>query len=91
MLTYTYKIILLHQFLAKQHRCTMQNGGCDQLCIPTEASERICGCAVGYVKEDDFHCTPYKNFAIVTQLDIARGYSLTDSSEAMVPIAGPGM
>ncbi|XKL63596.1 hypothetical protein PGB90_005960 [Kerria lacca] len=74
----------------KQHRCTMQNGGCDQLCIPTEASERICGCAVGYVKEDDFHCTPYKNFAIVTQLDIARGYSLTDSSEAMVPIAGPG-
>lgn len=50
----------------------------------------MCGCSVGYVKEDDVHCSAYKNFAIVTQLDITRGFSLTDSAEAMVPISGPG-
>lgn len=77
-------------FIAKQHPCATSNGGCDQLCIPAEGFASVCGCSVGYTKEDDFHCSPYKNFAIVTQLDITRGYSLTDPSEAMVPISGPG-
>lgn len=76
--------------VAKSHPCLQQNGGCDQLCIPFEGFARVCGCSVGYTKEDDVHCAAFKNFAIVTQLDITRGFSLTDSSEAMVPISGPG-
>lgn len=51
---------------------------------------RTCACSVGYKKENEVNCSPYKTFAVVTQLDMSRGYSLKDSSEAMVPITGPG-
>lgn len=67
------------------------NGGCEQLCIPHEASTRVCSCSIGYKKENEVTCTAYKTFAVVSQLDITRGYSLKDSAEAMVPITGPGM
>lgn len=77
-------------FAVQQHPCQQSNGGCEQLCIPSEGFARKCSCSVGYTREDEVHCAPYKNFAIVTQLDITRGFSLTDSSEAMVPISGPG-
>jgi low density lipoprotein-related protein 2 len=35
-------------------------------------------------------CTPYDSFAIVSQLKLARGFSIKDSGEAMMPIAGKG-
>lgn len=72
------------------HPCALQNGGCEQICIPSEFKTRICACSVGYRKENEVVCVPYKSFAVVSQLDMTRGYSLKDSSEAMVPIAGPG-
>ncbi len=87
--TLTQILQLKNFFPAKQHPCSSSNGGCEQLCIPAEGYARVCGCSVGYSKEE-LNCLPYKSFAIVTQLDITRGYSLTDSSEAMVPISGPG-
>lgn len=74
----------------QQHPCLQRNGGCDQLCIPFEGFARKCACAMGYTNEDEVHCAPYKNFAIVSQLDITRGFSLNGVSEAMVPISGPG-
>lgn len=73
------------------HPCMNNNGGCEQLCIPHEASTRVCSCSVGYKKENEVNCAAYKTFAVVSQLDITRGYSLKDSAEAMVPITGPGM
>ena len=37
-----------------------------------------------------FKCTLPRSFAIVSQLDIVRGYSLDGAAEAMVPISGKG-
>ncbi|XP_060535234.1 low-density lipoprotein receptor-related protein 2 [Cylas formicarius] len=72
------------------HPCAVGNGGCDQICIPGEGRSRSCACGVGYRRNDANGCSPYITFAVVTQLDVARGYSLKDSSEAMVPISGLG-
>lgn len=71
------------------HPCMNSNGGCEQLCIPADSNSRVCACSVGFRKENEVSCSPYKTFAVVSQLDITRGYSLKDSSEAMVPISGP--
>lgn len=73
-----------------QHPCMSANGGCEHFCMPNEGGARVCACGIGYKKENEISCTPFKSFAVVSQLDVARGYSLKDSSEAMVPIAGPG-
>ncbi|KAI5717758.1 hypothetical protein M8J77_010754 [Diaphorina citri] len=74
------------------HPCLINNGGCEHLCIPKNHLGYTCSCAVGFKKDSDRDtgCSDYKTFAVVTQLDITRGYSLKDSAEAMVPISGPG-
>lgn len=72
------------------HPCLINNGGCEQLCLPASGGTRVCACGMEYRKISDTRCEPYKTFAVVTQLDVARGYSLKDSKEAMVPIAGVG-
>lgn len=77
-------------FAVAIHPCLANNGGCDQLCIPSEGGQRVCSCSVGYKKDDNGGCVPYKTFAVVAQLDIIRGYSLKDFSEAIVPISGAG-
>lgn len=73
-----------------QHPCQSNNGGCEHICLPHENGQRLCQCAIGYRKENEVNCLPYKTFAVVSQLDVTRGYSLKDSSEGMVPIAGSG-
>ncbi|XP_075155675.1 low-density lipoprotein receptor-related protein megalin [Haematobia irritans] len=73
-----------------QHPCQTSNGGCEHICIPDDGASRSCACGIGYRKENDINCVSYKTFAVVSQLDVTRGYSLTDSSEAMVPISGTG-
>ncbi|XP_066998103.2 low-density lipoprotein receptor-related protein 2 [Anabrus simplex] len=72
------------------HPCSHNNGGCEHLCIPIGESSRVCSCSVGYKKQNEMNCVAYKTFAVVSQLEITRGYSLEDPSEAMVPISGPG-
>lgn len=72
------------------HPCLQNNGGCEQVCIPSEGGSRVCGCSIGYRKENDLSCVPYKRFAVVSQLDLLRGFSLTDSAEAMLPVTGQG-
>ena len=74
---------------ASSHPCTLNNGGCDHLCLPSEKGSHVCACSIGFRKESDVHCVPYTSFAVVTQLDIARGYSFSDAADAMVPISGP--
>ncbi|KAF0767414.1 low-density lipoprotein receptor-related protein 2, partial [Aphis craccivora] len=73
------------------HPCAVtKNGGCQQFCIPSENGNRVCACSVGYKKEFDIKCTPHSSFAVVSQVDLVRGYSLTDTLDAIVPISGPG-
>lgn len=71
------------------HPCLLNNGNCDQICIPAEGRSRTCACGIGY-KKTEGGCAPYRSFAVVSQLDMTRGYSLKDSGEAMVPITGQG-
>ncbi|XP_017778488.1 PREDICTED: low-density lipoprotein receptor-related protein 2 isoform X2 [Nicrophorus vespilloides] len=84
----TFTIFKKRQFI--DHPCLQNNGGCDQICLPGEARTRVCACSVGYRKENEINCSPYKTFPVVAQLDMIRGFSLKDSSEAMVPISGTG-
>lgn len=72
------------------HPCFVENGGCSHICIPAENSGKVCACSVGYKKDETGGCGSYKTFAVVSQLDIIRGYSLKDASEAIVPISGIG-
>ncbi|XP_049818680.1 low-density lipoprotein receptor-related protein 2 [Aethina tumida] len=71
------------------HPCLINNGGCEQLCLPAEGKSRTCACGIAYKKNEN-GCEPFKSFAVVTQLDMTRGFSLKDSSEAMTPISGNG-
>ncbi|UYV70470.1 hypothetical protein LAZ67_7003147 [Cordylochernes scorpioides] len=66
------------------------NGGCAHLCIPAGGNKRHCLCSTGYLPDGETSCKPYHSFAIVSELDKARGFSLEDHAEAMAPIAGPG-
>lgn len=83
----TFKIFKKRQLV--DHPCLQNNGGCEQICVPSEQRSRVCLCGIGY-KKNEITCSPYKTFAVVSQLDTVRGYSLKDSSEAMVPISGIG-
>ncbi|CAM1327224.1 Uncharacterised protein PB.8386, partial [Pycnogonum litorale] len=75
-----------------KHPCVKANGNCEQICIPVSEMKRKCDCGTGFTIEGDTGCKPYKSFAVVSQLDIVRGFSLTDHAEAMQPITvnGPG-
>lgn len=71
--------------------CSVNNGGCSQLCVPGSGGVRSCLCALGYTKTDNSgECVAMRSFAVVSQLDLIRGYSLSGASDAMRPIAGPG-
>ncbi|XP_076061029.1 low-density lipoprotein receptor-related protein megalin isoform X2 [Oratosquilla oratoria] len=76
--------------LINSHPCKVNNGGCEQICIPAKDNRRVCRCSTGYKTKDDTMCQPYDKFAIVSFLKLVRGYSLEDASEAMAPIVGPG-
>lgn len=55
------------------HPCLTGNGGgCEHICIPGESRTRKCSCGIGY-KSIDMNCSPIKTFAVVSQLDQARG------------------
>lgn len=70
--------------------CRTGNGGCSHICIPKRGKQRTCRCTTGFKAEGEKACKPYEKFAIVSQLEIMRGYSLDGAGEAMTPVAGPG-
>jgi low density lipoprotein receptor-related protein 5/6 len=90
------KLILMRQFFlffsgSPDHPCLTNRGGCSHICIPLGANQRKCGCSVGYtIGETETECKQYTAFAVVSQLKSARGFDLTNSAEAMVPISGKG-
>lgn len=47
-------------------------------------------CGTGFQSDGETGCKAYQSFAIVSELEKARGFSLDDHSEAMVPISGSG-
>jgi len=74
------------------HPCLTNRGGCSHVCIPLDNNQRKCGCSVGYqLGETETECRQYTSFAVITQLQSARGFDLTHSAEAMVPVSGKGI
>ena len=74
-----------------EHPCLSNRGGCNHICIPYGRNERKCGCSVGYKRGDtETECVQYDSYAIVSQLQMARGFDLKEKKEAMVPISGKG-
>ena len=80
----------LFDAVSSSHPCIIGNGTCEHICIPKINNQRVCRCSTGYQPDEETRCKPYKSFAIVSQLDIVRGYGLEDAAEAMAPISGPG-
>ncbi|KAG8510408.1 Low-density lipoprotein receptor-related protein 2 [Galemys pyrenaicus] len=73
--------------------CSNNVNACEHICLPTPGGMFSCACATGFkLNPDRRTCSPYTSFIIVSMLSAIRGYSLelSDHSEAMVPVAGPG-
>lgn len=75
---------------SENHQCKKNNGDCQQLCIPLAFNKRKCMCGTGFQSDGETGCKAYRSFAIISELEKARGFSLDDHSEAMVPISGSG-
>ena len=77
-----------------ENPCLSNQGNCDHFCIPAEGNQRKCGCSVGFQKSPGSQsgsCEKYDSFAVVSQLSLARGFSLEGTPrEAMMPISGKG-
>ena len=74
---------------SSNHPCLRNRGGCTHICIPYGRNQRKCGCSVGYKTGDtETDCQPYDSYAVVSQLQMARGFDLNGAMEAMVPITG---
>ena len=76
-----------------ENPCLSNQGNCDHFCIPAANNQRKCGCSVGFQKSvggQSGRCEKYSSFSVVSQLGLARGFSLSDHREAMMPISGKG-
>ena len=76
-----------------ENPCLSNQGNCDHFCIPAANNQRKCGCSVGFQKSlggQSGRCEKFSSFSVVSQLGLARGFSLTDHREAMMPISGKG-
>uniref|UniRef100_A0A452F8B2 Low-density lipoprotein receptor-related protein 2 n=1 Tax=Capra hircus TaxID=9925 RepID=A0A452F8B2_CAPHI len=73
--------------------CSNNMNVCQQICLPVPGRLFSCACATGFkLNPDQRTCSPYNSFIVVSTLRTIRGFSLqlSDHSEAMVPVAGPG-
>ncbi|KAK0162271.1 hypothetical protein PV327_008621 [Microctonus hyperodae] len=83
-------LVIYKKRVTGSHPCLDNNGGCQQLCLPSAGGRNVCACSMEYKMVGGTKCEPYTTFAVVTQLDVAKGYSLNDDKEAMIPITGTG-
>ncbi|XP_076440226.1 low-density lipoprotein receptor-related protein 2-like [Babylonia areolata] len=72
------------------NECSVNYGGCDQLCLPSGTMRRkTCACSVGFELSHG-KCVAASSFVVVSMHSVIRGFSFTrtDTNEAMMPIAG---
>ncbi|XP_043929607.1 low-density lipoprotein receptor-related protein 1B, partial [Protopterus annectens] len=73
------------------NRCTVNNGDCTQLCLPTSEVSRTCLCTVGYnLKRDRKSCQGVESFVMYSVHEGIRGVSLdpSDRMDTLMPISG---
>ncbi|XP_033127863.1 low-density lipoprotein receptor-related protein 2-like [Anneissia japonica] len=69
--------------------CGNNNGGCEQLCLITGVSSKVCACETGSILNNDgTTCKNMSNLVIVSEVSYLRGFSLDLGihDDAMTPI-----
>ncbi|KAK3083345.1 hypothetical protein FSP39_020255 [Pinctada imbricata] len=86
------KIFSEKEFKGLSTPCSQNYGECDHLCLPSpQKAKSYCHCGTGFtMDEDSNNCTHEDSFAVVSQLDVIRGFALNarDHADAMVPVKG---
>ncbi|XP_060556897.1 low-density lipoprotein receptor-related protein 2-like, partial [Ruditapes philippinarum] len=72
------------------NKCVLNNGGCEQLCLPTSPASAVCACGVGYVKAENGSCAMRESFILVSFEAYVRGFAMNrdDHDDAISPIGG---
>uniref|UniRef100_UPI00358E1ABB prolow-density lipoprotein receptor-related protein 1 isoform X2 n=1 Tax=Myxine glutinosa TaxID=7769 RepID=UPI00358E1ABB len=76
------------------NKCSVNNGGCAQLCLPSGPASRTCHCTAGYhLQPDERTCKGIGTFLLYSVHEGIRGIRLdpTDKTEALVPISGTSL
>uniref|UniRef100_A0A8D2LBK3 Prolow-density lipoprotein receptor-related protein 1 n=1 Tax=Varanus komodoensis TaxID=61221 RepID=A0A8D2LBK3_VARKO len=74
--------------------CSVKNGDCSQLCLPTSGSTRSCMCTAGYsLKSGQQSCEGVGSFLLYSVHEGIRGIPLdpSDKSDALVPVSGTSL
>uniref|UniRef100_A0A8D0H854 LDL receptor related protein 1 n=1 Tax=Sphenodon punctatus TaxID=8508 RepID=A0A8D0H854_SPHPU len=74
--------------------CSVKNGDCSQLCLPTSESTRACMCTAGYsLKSEQQSCEGVGSFLLYSVHEGIRGIPLdpNDKSDALVPVSGTSL
>ncbi|XP_030747153.1 prolow-density lipoprotein receptor-related protein 1 [Sitophilus oryzae] len=68
------------------HRCTVNRGGCQHLCLPKESTLYKCRCATGYIQdpENEYKCLPIEDFILFSLGWDIQGRPLNGSNETKV-------
>uniref|UniRef100_H3BGS9 Prolow-density lipoprotein receptor-related protein 1 n=1 Tax=Latimeria chalumnae TaxID=7897 RepID=H3BGS9_LATCH len=74
--------------------CSVNNGECSQLCLPTSETTRACMCTAGYsLKSGEQSCEGVGSFLLYSVHEGIRGIPLdpNDKSDALVPVSGTSL
>uniref|UniRef100_A0A8B9N6U5 LDL receptor related protein 1 n=1 Tax=Accipiter nisus TaxID=211598 RepID=A0A8B9N6U5_9AVES len=74
--------------------CSLNNGDCSQLCLPTSETSRSCMCTAGYsLKSGQQSCEGVGSFLLYSVHEGIRGIPLdpNDKSDALVPVSGTSL
>uniref|UniRef100_A0A670IUS4 LDL receptor related protein 1 n=1 Tax=Podarcis muralis TaxID=64176 RepID=A0A670IUS4_PODMU len=74
--------------------CSVNNGDCSQLCLPTSETTRSCMCTAGYsLKSGQQSCEGVGSFLLYSVHEGIRGIPLdpNDRSDALVPVSGTSL
>ncbi|KAM4699918.1 prolow-density lipoprotein receptor-related protein 1 isoform 2-T2 [Discoglossus pictus] len=76
------------------NKCSVNNGDCSQLCLPTSENTRSCMCTAGYsLKSGQKSCEGVGSFLLYSVHEGIRGIPLDplDKSDALVPVSGTSL
>uniref|UniRef100_H3DAP4 LDL receptor related protein 1 n=1 Tax=Tetraodon nigroviridis TaxID=99883 RepID=H3DAP4_TETNG len=74
--------------------CSINNGDCSQLCLPTSPTTRACMCTAGYsLRTGQQSCEGVGSFLLYSVHEGIRGIPLdpSDKSDALVPVSGTSL
>uniref|UniRef100_A0A452GR76 EGF-like domain-containing protein n=1 Tax=Gopherus agassizii TaxID=38772 RepID=A0A452GR76_9SAUR len=74
--------------------CSVNNGDCSQLCLPTSPTTRSCMCTAGYsLRSGQQSCEGVGSFLLYSVHEGIRGIPLdpNDKSDALVPVSGTSL